>query len=53
MKKSYKAGNFQQRIGNISTKTLLQIVDNHELNNFPITREYVRVAEDILGPNIQ
>ena len=44
LKKSYKARSFQQTIGNISTKTLLQIVDNRELKNFPITREYVRVA---------
>ena len=53
VKKSYKARNFQQTISNVSTKTLLQIVDNHELKNCPITREHVRVAEDILGPNIQ
>ena len=45
--------NFQQTIGNVSTNTLLQIVDNHKLKNCPITREHVRVAEDILGPNIQ
>ena len=53
VKKSYKVRNFQQTIGNLSTKTLLQIVDNHELKNCPITRVHVRVAEDILGPNIQ
>ena len=53
MKKAYKVHNFQQIIGNVSTKTLLQIVDNHELKNLPITREHVRVAEDIIGPNIQ
>ena len=53
VKKSYKVRNFQQTIGNLSSKTLLQIVDNHELKNCPITREHVRVAEDILGPNIQ
>ena len=53
VKKAYKARNFQQTIGNVSTKTLLQIVDNHKLKNCPITREHVRVAEDILGPNIQ
>ena len=53
VKKSYKAHNFQQTHGNVSTKTLLQILDNHELNNWPIIREHVRVSEDILGPNIQ
>ena len=53
VKKAYKARNFQQTIGNVSTKTLLKVVDNHELKNCPITREHVRVAEDILGPNIQ
>ena len=53
VKKAYKARNFQQTIGKVSTKTLLQIADNHELKNFPITREHVRVAEDILGSNIQ
>ena len=53
MKKSYKARNFQQTIDNVSPKTFLQIVDNHKLKNCPITREHVRVAEDILSPNIQ
>ena len=38
VKKAYKARNFQKTIGNASTKTLLQIVDNHKLKNFPITR---------------
>ena len=50
VKKSYKVRNFQQTIGNVSTKALLQIVDNHEMKNCPITREHVRVAEYILGP---
>ena len=53
VKKSYKVRNFQQTISNVSTKTLLQIVDTRELKNCPITTEHVRVAEDILGPNIQ
>ena len=53
VKKAYKARNFWQTTGNASTKTLLQMVDNHELKNCPITREYVKVIEDILGPNIQ
>ena len=53
VRKAYKARNFQQTIGNKSTKDLLQIVDNHELKNCPVTREDVRVAEDILGPNIK
>ena len=53
VKKAYKARNFQQTIGSVSTTTLLQIVDNHKLKNCPITREHVRVAEDILVPNIQ
>ena len=53
VRKAYKSRNFQQTIGNVSTTTLLQIVDNHELKNCPITREHVRVAEDILGPDIQ
>ena len=38
VKKAYKARKFQQTIGNSSTKTLLQIVDNRELKNCPITR---------------
>ena len=38
VKKTYKARNFQQTISNVITKTLLQIVDNHELKNCPITR---------------
>ena len=33
VKKAYKARNFQQTIGNVSTKTLLKIVDNHKLKN--------------------
>ena len=37
VKKSYKACNFQQTIRNVSTKTLLQIADNHELKNCPMT----------------
>ena len=53
VKKAYKARNFQQTISNVSTKTLPQIVDNNKLKKCPITREHVRVAEDILGPNIQ
>ena len=53
VKKAYKARNFQQTIGNVITKTLLKIVDNNELKNCLITREHVRVAEDILGSNIQ
>ena len=53
VKKAYKARNFQQAIGNVITKTLLKMVENHELKNCSITREYVRVAEDILGSNIQ
>ena len=50
---AYKACNFRQIIGNLSTKTLPKIVDNHELKNCPITREHVRAAEDILGTSIQ
>ena len=53
VKKAYKARNFQHTIWNASTKALLKNVDNHEQNNCPITREYLRVEEDILGPNIQ
>ena len=53
VKKSSKARNFEQTIGNASTKTLLQIVDNHDLKNCSITREDVSVSQDIFSPNIQ
>ena len=52
-KKAYKARNFQHTIGNASTKKTLHILDNHGLKKWPITRKYLRVAEDILGPSIQ
>ena len=53
VKKAYKNRNFQQTIGNLSTNTLPQILDNNKLKNWPITREYIRVEEDILVPNSQ
>ena len=53
VKKSYKDCSFQQTVGNVSTNTLLKIVYNHKLKNCPITREHLRVVEDILGPKIQ
>ena len=33
MKNSYKPCHFQKTIGNVSTKKLLQILDNHKLKN--------------------
>ena len=38
VKKSYKARNFLQTIGNVINKKLLQIVDNHKPKNCPIPR---------------
>ena len=40
---AYKARNIQQTTRNASTKKLIQIVENQDLKNCPITSEDVRV----------
>jgi hypothetical protein len=46
------ARKIQIMIGRPSTKEFLKIVDNHLLPNCPITREDIKVAEDIFGPDL-
>ena len=47
-----KAQRFQVMINNISTKKLLQIVDNNMAKGLPITRQDLKLVEEIYGPNI-
>ena len=47
-----EAQRFQVMFNNISTPKLLNIVDNNMVKGLPITRQDVKLAEEIYGPNI-
>ena len=47
-----KTQRFQVMFNNISAKKLLYIVDNNMVKGLPITRQDVKLAEEIYGPNI-
>jgi hypothetical protein len=46
------ARKIQIMIGRPSTKEFVKIVDNHLLPNCPITREDIKAAENIFGPDL-
>jgi hypothetical protein len=46
------AQKIQKMIGRPNTKEFIKIVDNHLLPNCPITREDIKAAEDIFGPDV-
>ena len=49
VKKAKKVRWFQVIFNNISTKKLLHIVDNNMVKGLPITRQDVKLAEEICG----
>ena len=46
------ARKLQIKIGRPSTKDFMSIVSNNLLPNCPITVEYIKTAEDVIGPDI-
>ena len=50
--KAKDARKFQVMFNNISTPKLLNIVDTNQVRGLPITREDVKRAEAIYGPNV-
>ena len=50
--KAIDARKFQVMFNNISTPKLLNIVDTNQVRGLPITREDVKRAETIYGPNV-
>ena len=47
-----RAQRFQVMFNNISTKKLIQIVNNNMVKGLPIKIQDVKLAEEIYGPNI-
>ena len=47
-----EAQRFHVMFNNISTPKLLNIVDNNMMKGLPITRQDVKLAEELYGPNI-
>ena len=50
--KAKAARKFQVMYNNISTTKLLNIIDTNQVRGLPITREDVKQAENIFGPNV-
>ena len=47
-----KARRFKVMFNNINTNNILHIVDNNVMKDLPITRQDVKLAKEIYGPNI-